>query len=142
MVVGFTGTRQGMTPAQKRVVKDLLGELSPVRVVHGDCVGADADFHAIATELGIPIYLRPGHNVRGESPTRAYCEGADYAYLSRNYLQRDEDIVKDADKGDGVLIACPSGMNEVLRSGTWATIRRARKRHVPQYIVGPDGVLI
>lgn len=143
MVIGFTGTRQGMTDAQKRVVKDLIEELRPTRVVHGDCVGADADFHDLVREGYNPvveIMLRPGHNKQGESPTRAHCD-EDIVCAPRYYLDRDEDIVLDL-IDDGVLIATPSGMNEVLRSGTWTTIRKARKHHVLQYIVGPNGALL
>jgi hypothetical protein len=42
----------------------------------------------------------------------------------RPYLKRNEDMIKKCD----MLIACPIDKNkEILRSGTWATIRKARK---------------
>lgn len=54
MVIGFTGTRHGMTNAQRDTVLKLLSEkLTPSSAVHGDCVGADADFDAICTSLDI-----------------------------------------------------------------------------------------
>lgn len=53
-VVGFTGTREGMTPAQKSVVAETLtyawAQLEgwvPDEVHHGGCEGADWDFHEI-----------------------------------------------------------------------------------------------
>jgi hypothetical protein len=35
-------------------------------------------------------------------------------------------------------LACPRGYTEELRSGTWATIRYARKTGVPYVIIFPD----
>jgi uncharacterized protein YyaL (SSP411 family) len=45
MVVGFTGTREGMTDAQQASVLRLLLELDPHGIHHGDSVGADAQSH-------------------------------------------------------------------------------------------------
>ena len=48
------------------------------------------------------------------------------------YLKRNEDIVNKCD----VLIACPIDKNkEILRSGTWATIRKARKLNKTIYLL-------
>ena len=35
----------------------------------------------------------------------------------------------------------PQGNEEVMRSGTWATVRRARKQDKPIFIINPDGSL-
>jgi hypothetical protein len=46
--IGFTGTRHGMTPAQRHAVSQLIAELAAGAAFtahHGDCVGADAEFH-------------------------------------------------------------------------------------------------
>lgn len=53
MVIGFIGTSKGMTPYQKQRVSELLRELTPALVRHGDCVGADTEFHQIANSLNI-----------------------------------------------------------------------------------------
>jgi hypothetical protein len=51
-------------------------------------------------------------------------------------LERNTEIVKACD----VLIATPKEQDEVLRSGTWATIRRARKYDKKLAVIFPDGM--
>lgn len=54
MIVGFTGTREGMSPEQKRVTREIISQLITTSVhtaVHGDCIGADTDFHHIIREI-------------------------------------------------------------------------------------------
>lgn len=46
---------------------------------------------------------------------------------SPNYMARNDKMIELADH----LIAFPETSKEVLRSGTWATIRRARKKGIP-----------
>jgi len=46
MRVGFTGTSQGMTRPQQEAVAALLLDPVPNEAHHGNCVGADAEFHA------------------------------------------------------------------------------------------------
>jgi hypothetical protein len=42
----------------------------------------------------------------------------------KSYMARNDEIVKFSD----ILIGCPTDVNtEVLRSGTWSTIRKAKK---------------
>ena len=50
-------------------------------------------------------------------------------------LDRNRDIVDACD----VLIATPKDFVEELRSGTWATVRYARKQRKPLVIVWPNG---
>jgi hypothetical protein len=50
-------------------------------------------------------------------------------------LARDLLIVKSCDR----LLACPGTMTEIIRSGTWATVRMARKAGRPITIVLPAG---
>ena len=45
-VLGFTGTRNGMTAQQKNTVTEIVKMKNPIFVVHGDCEGADTDFRA------------------------------------------------------------------------------------------------
>jgi len=131
MIVGFTGTRAGMTAQQKRLVRDMLQALEPEHVVHGDCIGADADFHTICQELNIDIHIRPSllH-------TRAYCSGAKVVHEAGPPLARNRDIVDEAN----VMLATPKTQNEVLRSGTWAAIRYARGKK-PLRVYYPNGVI-
>jgi len=133
-VLGFTGTRQGMTLAQKKAIESLLRDglaLDSV-LVHGDCIGADADMHTLARSAGMRVEIRPCDL----DSQRAGCQ-ADKYYDTKRPLARNRDIVEQAD----VMLACPSGFKEELRSGTWATVRYAKKRAKPLFVVWPDGAL-
>jgi hypothetical protein len=48
---------------------------------------------------------------------------------------RNHDIVDETE----LLIACPGELAEAVRSGTWATVRYARKLGRPIVIFWPDG---
>jgi hypothetical protein len=134
MVVGFTGTRQGLTPAQETKVRELLVGLGEIRGAHhGDAVGADARFHEFCLELGVPVYLHPADDPKD----RAYCKGARDTSAQRKFLDLNRDIVD----WSHVMIATPATMKEQLRSGTWAAVRYARKRGRTIYIVWPDGTV-
>lgn len=133
--LGFTGTSHapGMAPRQLKTVRDLLYH---VTVLHlGDCVNADAQAHAEALELGIKTIGHPPD----WSGRRAFCT-YDEEWTPKPYLVRNLDI---ATCGVNGLIAAPKGWVEVPRgSGTWATIRYARKLHRKIWIVRPDGSFI
>ena len=73
MIVGFTGSYLGMTKAQRpKVFKWLMTNATKITEAHhGDCIGADAVFHAMCAQLGIPIiYVHPPDN----ADKRAWCD--------------------------------------------------------------------
>lgn len=124
MKIGFTGTRRGMTRLQAQEVFELLAirfspSLPPREVHHGDCIGADAEAHAIAEKCSYMTIAHPASDVAKKF--RANTK-ATYVYEPQPALRRNHDIVDLCD----VLIACPGEMHEILRSGTWATIRYAK----------------
>ena len=155
MIVGFTGTQAGMTDSQiialKRILikssafkfiqnekinlifENLIIDFSSERIVtgfhHGDCIGADEQAHNIAIEAGIPVYVHPPIN----SSKRAYCQEYTRRYFAYEYLIRNRHIVDSCE----MMLAFPKESNEQLRSGTWATIRYARKVKKPMLIVSP-----
>lgn len=132
---GFTGTQRGMTAAQQAAVRALLAEApgAAPECHHGDCIGADADFHRIAVDLGCRVVVHPP-----DSPAkRAWCTGHEVR-PEAPYLVRNHAIVDEVD----VLVATPGEEAERLRSGTWATVRYARKRGVPVLRLRPDGTLV
>lgn len=134
--LGFTGTRHGMTQAQRKTVSELMHELPVPRYVHhGDCVGADAEFHRIARSIYGPEITFIGHPSVNQK-YRAYTD-CDVWREPFPYLVRDDNIVIECD----FLIACSWTPHEIIRSGTWATIRKARKLDKPHKIVLPDGSL-
>lgn len=132
MILGFTGTQIGGTPAQLAALRDLLTvTLRPSDIFrHGDCDGMDKIAHGIVRSLtGAIIHIHPPTN----ATKRAHCDG-DVIWLPRPYLDRNHDIVNRSDR----LIACPAGP-ETVRSGTWSTVRYAYRHGRPVTIVWPDG---
>jgi hypothetical protein len=138
ITIGFTGTRKGVTKVQHDVLREelLTGFGAEIQAAHhGDCVGADADFDAICAELGVHRTAWPGYNAYHQWPNRAFCK-ADQVMTIKPYKTRDRLIVL---KGVDGLIACPGGMKEELRSGTWMTVRMARNMLRTIHIIYPDG---
>lgn len=132
MIGGMTGTSRGMTEAQRRKAKLLFIRYELDTLRHGDCVGADEQCHNIAVRLGISIIVHPPKDPK----LRAFCKTGDIKILkAKPYLDRNKDIVI----GSKIVFAFPREMSEVLRSGTWATIRYAKKIGKKLIIVYPDG---
>lgn len=130
--VGFTGTSAGMTTRQLLTVQRLLAAFSePVEFHHGDCIGADAEAHECARVLKLRIVLHPPQ----EEKARAFSTWADEIRCPAAYMVRNQRIVDETEQ----LIAAPFHEKEILRSGTWATIRRARRAKKPVLIVLPNG---
>jgi hypothetical protein len=131
MKMGFTGTQKGMTPLQIKAVYLILWEYRPQEVHHGDCIGADEEFHNLAKEVGMRVVIHPP--IKDEK--RAFCVG-DESRPEQHYLIRNHFIVDETE----VLIATPKSNKEELRSGTWATIRYAfHKEGKEVRIVWPNG---
>lgn len=118
--IGFTGTQKGMSDKQKEALKNFLGLFNgEFELHHGDCVGADAEAHEIALELGGVVVIHPPE----DWSKRAFCEDCIARREEKPYLQRNHEIVDECHN----LVAAPLTDKEVLRSGTWATIRYAKK---------------
>lgn len=128
---GFTGTRYGMTTAQRGALMVFLSGGSG-EFHHGDCMGADAEAHDIAYDLG---YVIVGH----PPSTGGWRAGKNCTVLlpEKPYLARNRDIVD----ATIALIAAPQLSDEQSRGGTWSTVRYARKRGKPVVIIHPDGII-
>lgn len=126
--IGFTGTQVGMTWRQRQTLRRLLPWGKDFH--HGDCVGSDAQAHDIAHFQGLLITIHPPENLS----KRAF-KSAHTILPPKPYLDRNKDIVDACE----VLIATPSGKDELLRSGTWSTVRYARKLGKHILIIFPDG---
>lgn len=131
-VIGFTGTQRGMAAAQRTKLQDILGaeRQGNFGFHHGDCIGADSEAHDVAERLGAYIVVHPPKN-----PSKRANRKGDILCPVKPYLRRNHDIVNACD----VLIAAPARCVEVMRSGTWATVRYARKQHKPVVILWPQG---
>ncbi len=134
MKIGFTGTRKGMTDAQKQSIHMLRGWNRVDEVHHGDCIGADTDMHHIARNYGITIVGHPAVD-----PKERAFNDCDVLRPEKEYIARNHDIVDEVD----VMIATPAETEPKWRgSGTWATIRYANNQvNKPLIIVWPDGTV-
>lgn len=132
--IGFTGNRYGLTSDQKVQIISILDKYNNMIVSHGDCVGSDTDFHNLCVNYKnihpnkkITIYIFPPNNPK----LRAFNQ-CDLLMNEKPYLQRNLNIIKNS----SILIACPIDKNkEQMRSGTWSTIRKARKHKLVIHIL-------
>lgn len=131
MEIAFTGTRQGMTDNQKVELVEWLEKLKPTKVYHGDCIGADTDFHHSVRKFDPEIFV---HIIPSNiADQRSFLKG-DKVEDPNHPLVRNRDMVDNAD----IVIAAPATLEEVLRSGTWATIRYARKLKKEVILLKPE----
>lgn len=133
MKIGFTGTQMGLTDKQYSALKlFLLVKSSVDEFHHGDCIGADAQFHDIVCDGQNTIIIHPPTN----QSKRAFCVGENAQWREpKKYLKRNADIANECN----VLIACPRTMEEEIKSGTWHTIRTMRRLDKKVVIIWPDG---
>ena len=125
--IGFTGTQHGMTPKQLEVVDRLLKRChnwaterdGHIETHSGDCIGADTDFFHLIPDS---IYIKTFGHIPNINTKRSFCE-YNYEFTPLPYLDRNKKIVEHCD----ILIATPAQDTEQLRSGTWSTIRYAKK---------------
>lgn len=132
--LGFTGTRRGLTKQQQSELHwrfQCLSDVVETRLHYGCCIGADYEAAEIASSFGWFLEGHPPENKKAFRPHPA----TTVFWPDKPYLVRNQDIVDNCD----LLVACPAEKQEILRSGTWATIRRAYKSSKPVLIVYPDG---
>ncbi len=134
MPVGFTGSREGMTAGQKlrvdALLKVLYMPLNGQEFHHGDDRGADCEAGKMANMNGYRVVIHPPTNPARRGYGKHWKEEPVYSYLVRNHH------IVDATH---VMIATPSTAVEMLRSGTWATVRYARKSGTDVIIIDPRG---
>lgn len=138
MNVGFTGTQLGMTRQQELILENLLIEYRRTgrdqSFHHGHCIGADAQAHEIAYSL---MYFIVSHPSTHKTKTAKVRRPSHKMLEPKDPLKRNQDIVNASE----ILIATPNQYEEVQRSGTWSTIRRARKKGIPRRIIFPNGTV-
>jgi hypothetical protein len=144
--IGITGTRH--KPSNKQLhslgllMTTTLNTVVGIREIHHGCaVGIDETAHYIAKSIaGVMVYGHPGIGWNGESPYRMAIDTREFdgLYTIDTYGKRNLAIVRAAQ----LLIACPRyPESDALskRSGTWQTIRMARRATTPVILVIPDG---
>lgn len=146
--IGFTGTQEDSTHAQSRTTFDWLAYLrykhKGARVHHGDCVGADATLHRQARAMGISRIIHPS-NIDAK---RAFSHRSDAEWPGQAAKTTILDALPPLDRNknivdrSGILLAHPKSDREEQRSGTWSTVRYARRigRHI--IVIWPNGTWI
>jgi hypothetical protein len=140
MKLGFTGTRDQLSYAQKDWLTTIFDQLQIDVLHHGACQGADAYAHALAVERGIPVVVHPPVKVRYLANECLLPAPGVTVLPGKPYLNRDRDIVGCCEG----LVALPKNqephMNTDSIGGTWYTIRYATQRYNrPVMICYPDG---
>ena len=128
--IGFTGTQRGMTERQRQALSCALDELHATALHHGDCIGADAQAHDVAVAMGCEIVIHPP-----VTETKRAWKLAARIHAPKTYLARNKDIVRATE----MLVATPAEDIEHLRSGTWSTVRFARKIGRVVWVILPNG---
>ena len=123
MIVGFTGTRTGMSEEQRDQFCLMLAcfRSKNMNVFH---YGAHAD---VELKADVEAATIAGGEMGFELEPHCASRGGE--------LVRNRDIVAAVD----VLIAAPLVDKEELRSGTWATIRYARAARKPVVMLSRGG---
>jgi hypothetical protein len=138
--IGFTGTQRGMTTLQinrvRRRLNMILEHSGPFVAHHGDCIGADAEFHDLVRELGVcTIVVHPPKDPK----KRAFKEG-DLIREEAPYLVRNMDMVRECQLG----LAAPHdhvfpGATNLRGHGTWSTWYKYVKADKLVIAFLPDG---
>lgn len=132
--ISFTGTRD-VTRYEEAYIGDVVVALKADRFVSGAAQGVDTSailqawgYHAGERGAEARLVVPEGcaYNVRLVNYFRGRQDVA-IEFVYGGYMKRNDRLVELAD----TLVAFPRTRQEVLRSGTWATIRRARKAGIP-----------
>lgn len=136
MIVGITGTREGMSEHQKTEVRQVLHDLAyeagrdgiVPHFHHGDCSGVDVEAAAMAREFGYVIVCHPPKSTESQG-----FFGGDIVHEPKGYLERDRAIVDACD----VLIVVPLQNEWQPKGGTWYTHDYAKKKNKPFNVIWP-----
>lgn len=132
---GFTGTRDGMTDAQHQTFCALVKARRILEFHHGCCLGADAEALEVVQTYA-PEARTVAHPPLNQSLLSSLAlSSSSHRCAPRGYLERDRDIVDESDH----LFATPKQDREIGKSGTWATVRMARRAGKPVTVIWPDG---
>ena len=132
--IGITASREGISAQALETFESILQEFPELEELHhGDCVGGDEQIHMMMQNIAPEVQLIVHPPIKGDH--RANCEGAHVVLPKKDYMVRNHDIVMASE----AVIGFPNGNNEIMRSGTWATLRIARRKNKKIIVVYPDG---
>lgn len=128
--IGFIGTRHGMSDVQKKEFKKLVSSKDFQEFHHGMCEGSDEQAHHMVEDIQkVKIIGHPPKAMK-----TAVSVSCDKVLKVDTFARRNKDIVDSAD----FLIATPDA-KERGGSGTWKTVRYARKKKKRIYVIHKNG---
>lgn len=133
-----------MTKKQRKALQSLFVRCflacEYVQLRHGGCVGADIEAldtfmtKALQTpSLTTKVWCHPGNITHYVGMSESYPLG-DVVLAAKPPLARNRDIID----ASNLIFGCPAGPEET-RSGTWSTIRYAKKQNKNPTVILPDG---
>lgn len=128
LIVGVTGSRL-IEERALTVIYPVIDALPlSTTLVAGACIGVDAYAMRRAHQRGLSVLaVLPANRALVMPDWRAYCTMAIHMLAGTSYMDRNDRIIAEIDR----LLAFPKTATEELRSGTWATVRRAREKGIP-----------
>ncbi len=138
MILGFSGTRMGPTPAQHDAFRDFVRRFRPARFVHGGARGCDTLAHYVV-RAACPDIVIEIHPTEDAGSTVWMPSGNCEIYPKLPPLERNRIIVS---RCYGLLAMPQRDAEDWAGSGTWATVRYAREIGCPVYIVRSYGEII
>lgn len=131
--VGVTGTRFGMTEAQKKSFTDLVRTWDIDELHHGDCVGVDDQAANIVNDVypNTKIICHPPK----DEEFRAFNNKHNQIRDQNSHFARNRNIVDECE----LLVVIPLTNQHQDRGGTWYTHDYAVRQKVDAVIVWPDG---
>lgn len=144
--LGVTGTRELPTEPQEYhlglLIHTAIRLTSGDRVFHHGCaIGTDETAHQYALSIpGILIHGHPGYGANFTTAYRMKIRPDEFTTIhqAKRYGERNHDIIRAVN----LLIACPLHPEHdprSARSGTWQTVRLARRSRVPAIIISSNG---
>lgn len=137
--MGFSGTRNGLTLEQSELLEKCMwaNQLSVPLCIHGDCIGADAEFDALAQNYGYERGILPCtfENMRARCDLNPI-DPARVLAQPMAPMKRNREIVGMSD----LMLICPPNFKRISSgSGTWATARFSKRVDVRTILIFPDG---
>ena len=138
MILGVTGTRFGMTHAQRLLVTFYIEKITEelYELHHGLCKGVDIQVRDIVREVcpSVNVFARPGPDGDG---WRGDALAIETVLPGKGHFSRNRDIVDVCN----LLLVIPKDNAWQRFGGTWYTHDYAVKKSKPVVVVWPDGVL-
>jgi hypothetical protein len=147
MIIGFTGTREGLTNQQLGWLVTLLEEQAAAarngvvtQIHHGACEGADLAVHKACLDMEIPVHVWPPTNPKHTAPQCLQPHPLVTVHHFMPYLVRDREIVRTT-AGLIVLPKHDAKPDRMAWGGTWYTEDFAERMNKPVIICYPKGVV-